>query len=105
MSQSTRLTPEQQREEVLDRFRFHPATPVTGPLHDQVRHCFRRTADDVLRLVPPGRHQSLALTALQEAMMWANAGIACDTEPTVPVQSASDSDGHAVYEVDSADQA
>jgi hypothetical protein len=74
-----RPTPSQQVEEVLDRFRFHPATPVTGTKHDLVRQSFQRTALDVLNLVPPGRHQSLALTALQEAMLWSNAGIACDT--------------------------
>jgi hypothetical protein len=36
----------------------------------------RRAADAVLDLVPPGREQSLAFTALEEAMFWANAGIA-----------------------------
>jgi hypothetical protein len=68
-----------QVEEVLDRFRFHPATHVTGPLHTAVRLAIEDAAVSILDLVPPGRHQSLALTALQEAMMWSNAGIACDT--------------------------
>lgn len=66
------------REETLDRFKFHPATEVTGPLHDSVRNEFHEMAEFVLDVVPAGRHQSLALTALQEAMMWSNAAIACD---------------------------
>lgn len=63
---------------VLDRFAFHPATEVTGPIHDEIRREFAAQAEVVLRLAPPGRHQNLALTALQEAMMWCNAAVACD---------------------------
>jgi len=70
-------------EEVLNRFTFHPATPVTGPLHDEVRAEFRAMLTKLDGLVPNGRHNSLMLTALQEAMMWANAAIACDTEEGV----------------------
>jgi hypothetical protein len=66
-------------QQVLDRFAFHPATPVTGPRHDALRHACGDLAVIITELVPDGRHQSLALTALQEAMMWGNAGIACDT--------------------------
>lgn len=67
-------------DEILNRFRFHPATEVTGPMHDDVRTLFEGVAAVVLDRVPTGRHQSLALTALQEAMMWCNAAIACDTD-------------------------
>jgi hypothetical protein len=63
---------------VLDRFAFHPATEVTGPIHDGIRELFAETAKEVMGRVPRGRHQSLALTALQEAMMWCNAAVACD---------------------------
>lgn len=67
-------------EDVLNRFRYHPATNTTGALHDEVRTMFAEAALALLDLVPAGRHQSLALTALQEAMMWSNAGIACDSK-------------------------
>ncbi len=70
---------QQQLDEVIDRFAYHPATPVTGPLHDETRTLFQGVAAYLLETVPAGRHQSLALTALQEAMMWSNAGIAIDT--------------------------
>jgi hypothetical protein len=67
------------QDDVLDRFRFHPATPDTGPVHDTVRAEHQGLAEFILSTVPPGRHQSLALTALQESMMWCNAAVACDT--------------------------
>lgn len=63
---------------VLDRFAFHPATKITGPIHDEVRTHHRLLADFITKTVPRGRHQSLALTALQESMMWCNAAVACD---------------------------
>lgn len=66
--------------EIETRFSFHPATDVTGPLHDDIRAAHRRLAHFIVGATPAGRHQSLALTALQESMMWSNAAIACDTE-------------------------
>lgn len=71
------MTPPDQHD-ILDRFAFHPATPTTGPLHDETRSNHRALAKFILASVPAGRHQSLALTALQESMMWSNAAIACD---------------------------
>ncbi len=66
-------------DEERERFRFHPATDVTGPRHETVRIAAEAFAVELAELVPAGRHRALALTAVQEAMMWANAGIACDT--------------------------
>ena len=59
-----------------NRFNFHPATDVTGPKHEEVRTRMRVLAQALTLLVPPGRELSLAITAMEEAMMWANAGIA-----------------------------
>lgn len=67
------------REIVLHRFRYHAPTPETVALHEPLRACFIEAANVIMDLTPPGRHQSLALTALQEALMWGNAAIACDT--------------------------
>jgi hypothetical protein len=39
---------------------------------------FTNLENGIKALVPPGRRQSLALTALEEASMWANKGIAKD---------------------------
>ena len=74
-------------EEEEHRFRFHPATETTGPKHNRVREVISYTATNLTGLVPDGRHRALMLTALQEAMMWANAGIACDTEDSAAVSA------------------
>lgn len=69
-----------QMADIDNRFEYHPATPETGPRHDQVRTEHLLLARWVATHVPAGRHQSLALTALQESMMWCNAAVACDTK-------------------------
>lgn len=74
-------------EEIIDRlkndFGYHKATAQTGPMHDATRAKFLELALWVADTanVPPGRHQSLALTALQEAQMWCNAAIATQLAP------------------------
>lgn len=63
-------------DDLAHRFQFHPATEQTGPQHDRVRFVCAEAAEALVRLVPPGREASLAITALEEAMFWANAAIA-----------------------------
>ena len=63
-------------DDLNNRFAFHPATGVTGDQHAAVRgQCFALAASLVATL-PPGRETSLAITALEEVMMWSNAAIA-----------------------------
>ena len=62
--------------ELANRFGFHPATDETGPKHAGVRGECQNLAFALNALVPDGREKSLAITALEECMMWANAGIA-----------------------------
>lgn len=73
------MTPQELTDEERERFRFHPATPETATRHEAVRSQMELTAAALAATVPPGRHRALMLTALQEATMWANAAIACDT--------------------------
>ena len=53
-----------------------------APKDDQVkrfgtlRHDAKLMAGTIVAMTPPSREQSLALTALEEAVMWANAAIA-----------------------------
>jgi hypothetical protein len=68
------------KERIDNDFAYHPATPTTGPLHDEVRKMFRQIALNVVDMSPTGRAQSMAITCLQEAMMWTNSAIACDSE-------------------------
>ena len=49
---------------------------ATAPQHAAIRKEFIEVANKLVHLVPAGREQELMLTALQEAAMWANAGIA-----------------------------
>lgn len=61
---------------MLNWFRFHPATAVTGPIHDQIRVGYRKLAEKMLELLPEGPDRTLALRKLQDAMMAANACVA-----------------------------
>lgn len=72
-------------------FGFHPATPVTGPMHDEVRLLCRTLAHELNELLPEGRHKSLVFTKLEEVMHRANAAIACDT-PKVETEPCEDGD-------------
>lgn len=65
---------------IINDFEFHPATALTGPRHAEVREHCGNLAIFLVSIVPEGREQSLMLTKLEEAMMWANAGIARKNE-------------------------
>lgn len=64
------------QERINSDFSYHPATDVTGPQHEAVRGLVKAVALQLVEVVPVGRERSLMLTHLEEAMMWANAGIA-----------------------------
>lgn len=68
-----------------NRFAFHPAnTPTRQAAHAEVRRVCLEAAKALLPLVPNGREQSLVITHLEDAMMWANAGIARSPDPAAP---------------------
>lgn len=64
-----------------NRLGYHKATEVTVPLHRELRFAFIGLAHEVILKVPAGRERALALTALQESLMWANAGVAINLAP------------------------
>ncbi len=68
-------------DEWVNRMGYHKANDVTVPLHRELRQDFIHVAEMVIRKVPAGRERSLALTSLQEALMWANAGVAINLAP------------------------
>lgn len=68
-------------DELRNRFGYHPATPETIPLHENVRALSLELAVIFDQGLPEGREKALALTKLQEAAMWANAAIACNLAP------------------------
>lgn len=66
-------------EERINRFKYHPAkSDQVKTLHQQVRDISALFASVIVELTPAGREQSLALTKIEEAMMWATASIARD---------------------------
>lgn len=59
------------------RFDYHP--PITDEkrrTHEQVRQSCKALAVDLNWRLPDGREKALAMTALEEAMFWANAAVA-----------------------------
>jgi hypothetical protein len=63
--------------ELTQRFQYHPPmTEATKRAHEAVRALFREAAEKAAEYVPPGRELSLTHTKIEEAMFWANAGIA-----------------------------
>lgn len=58
------------------RFRYHPPVDDQPDRYHVLRGIARRFADDIVRLTPDSRERSLALTNLEQAVMWANAAIA-----------------------------
>lgn len=64
-----------------NRFRFHPANPETGQRHGVIRDACRDFAEFLNAQIPDGREKALAITHLEEVMMWANAAIARNPGP------------------------
>ena len=62
-------------DEIDKRFDHHPPTGEKIGLHAKTRVAFKELAH-VVNMLPASREQSLALTALEEGLMWANAAIA-----------------------------
>lgn len=58
------------------RFTYHPPKPGQPERYTAIRAKAKELADLFYYEVPASREQSLAFTALEEAVMWANAGIA-----------------------------
>lgn len=66
------------REEVANRFTYHPPTSDQIPRYNALREKAKEMALLIVELTPPSREQSAALTQLQLAVMLANAAIACN---------------------------
>lgn len=64
-------------EELSHRFAYHPPkNDKTIRAHEAVRTLLDEAADRLNEIVPDGREKALVMTNLEQAMMWANAGIA-----------------------------
>lgn len=71
-------------EELNKRFTYHAPQPGQPARYEQIRFTAKELAITICSLTPESREQSLAITALEECVMWANASIARREEPVIP---------------------
>jgi len=62
-------------DELLDRFTYHELNKDQIECCEQMRRCAMTFAVNVVLCCPENRERSLAITKIEEAMMWANAAI------------------------------
>lgn len=64
------------RESIENAFTYHPPRPGDEELYQAIREKGKELAVLIEIYVPDSREKSLARTNLEQAVMWANAGIA-----------------------------
>ena len=64
------------KEDLKNRFTFHPATGDQPERYQAIREAALQLALGISESTPVCREQSLAFTHLEQAVMWANASIA-----------------------------
>jgi len=64
------------RQDLETRFTYHAPKPDQGPRYQGLREMAHFFAITICENVPLGRERALALTHLEDCVMWANAGIA-----------------------------
>ena len=63
-------------EDIDRRFTYHAPDRIKVSRHEQIRDACKEMAYELNSQLPDGREKSLAITHLEEVMMWANAAIA-----------------------------
>lgn len=63
-------------EDLANRFTYHTPTPEQTARYRTIRNQAHDLAKNFALLCPDSREKSLALTSLEQAVMWANAAIA-----------------------------
>jgi len=64
------------QKDLHHRFTYHPPTGNQPEKYEQIRTIARNFSDNLNLACPDSREKSLAITKLEEAVMWANAAIA-----------------------------
>ena len=70
------MTPQEMQAELETRFTHHAPSGTQGERYGMIRAAALKFAELVAEQTPPSREQSVALTKLDEVVMWANAAIA-----------------------------
>lgn len=68
------------REQIEDRFRYHPPSEDGATRHGALSGAFIETALIVNETCPEGREKSSAMTYLEIAKFWASAAVARNPE-------------------------
>lgn len=64
------------QEDIDSRFTYHPPKEGQPAKYETLRNTAKELAEMIVELGVPGRETSTAVTKVEEAIMWANAGIA-----------------------------
>jgi hypothetical protein len=76
---SDSLLKETYSTEAVHRLSYHPVASDRQKLrYEMNRNIYMQVFDYIQSVGNPSREQSLALTALQESLMWLNAHVACN---------------------------
>ena len=62
--------------EIICRFTYHKPVKDQPERYQEIRNLAGGMAAAIIRMTPESREQSLAITAIEEAVFWANAAIA-----------------------------
>ena len=65
-------------KDIANRFTYHKPDGSQPERYVALREKAKELAELIVQSSYESREQSLALTKLQESVMWANAGIACN---------------------------
>ena len=63
-------------ERIERDFTYHPPVAGQADIYGRIRREAKELALTLVELVPDGRERATAITKLEEAVTWANAGIA-----------------------------
>lgn len=69
-------------EQIEKNFTYHPLKEGQPELYNSIRDKAKQLAYTINDICPESREKSLAMTKLEEALMWANASIARAKEVT-----------------------
>lgn len=59
-------------------FTYHPPSQDQIPKYNELREAAKKFAKTVYRLTPEGEEKKIAIQKIREAVMFANASIACE---------------------------
>jgi hypothetical protein len=62
--------------QIENNFKYHAPKPGQPEIYTEIREKAKELAELIDAKVPKSREQSLAMTNLEQAVMWANAGVA-----------------------------